>query len=192
MQTAKYDYLTPVEAGLLAGVSVRAVYKALRDRVPRSEIRRQGAQLMLTEMGALCLKLDRELPRGLPGGMRRRLIGKARSARGARLIESQGVLRYVVDLGALRRDFVRDLGRHRAALALIVRDPAVQAGEPVFRGTRVLARQIADLLAAGESEARILEDYPKLTPAMIEAAGIYRASHPARGRPRAPTWRKTA
>lgn len=192
MTSIRAEFLTPVEAGMVAGVSVKAVYKALRGRLPKSEVRRRGTQVLLTETGALCLKLDRELPRGFPAALRRRLLDRARSQRPGRFSEADGVLSYVVDIAALRRGVSRDLTRYRAALARIVEDPAIQSGAPVFKGTRILVRQIADLLASGETEALLREDYPRLTPAMIEAARIYAAARPARGRPRRPNWRRKA
>jgi uncharacterized protein (DUF433 family) len=50
----------------------------------------------------------------------------------------------------------------------IVIDPEIQAGKPVVRGTVVRGTRLAvefilDLLAAGESEADILANYPGLT-----------------------------
>jgi uncharacterized protein (DUF433 family) len=45
----------------------------------------------------------------------------------------------------------------------IVADPAILAGKPVVRGTRLSVELILELLAAGESEQSILEDYPGLT-----------------------------
>lgn len=190
MASLRSDFLTPVEAGMVAGVSVKTVYRAMRGRLPKAEIRRRGSQLLLTEAGALCLKLDRELPRGLPAALRRRLLDRARSRGRGRLAEADGVLSYVIDIGTLRRGVSRDLSRYRSALARIVEDPVIQGGAPVFKGTRILVRQIADLLASGETERRLREDYPRLTSGMIEAARIYSAARPARGRPRRPAWRR--
>jgi len=45
----------------------------------------------------------------------------------------------------------------------IVVDPQVLAGKPVIRGTRLAVEFILELLAAGQSENRIMTDYPGLT-----------------------------
>jgi len=45
----------------------------------------------------------------------------------------------------------------------IVLDPAVLAGKPVVRGTRLSVDFIVGLLAQGWSEADILRNYPGLT-----------------------------
>jgi uncharacterized protein (DUF433 family) len=44
----------------------------------------------------------------------------------------------------------------------IVVDPQLQAGKPVIRGTRLAVGFILELLAAGQSENEILENYPGL------------------------------
>jgi uncharacterized protein (DUF433 family) len=45
----------------------------------------------------------------------------------------------------------------------IVVDPAILAGKPVIRGTRLAVEFILELLAAGQSEKEILDNYPGLT-----------------------------
>ncbi len=48
-------------------------------------------------------------------------------------------------------------------------DPAVCHGKPVVRGTRVLVANVIGAIAAGQSHAEILQDYPSLTEAGIKA-----------------------
>jgi uncharacterized protein (DUF433 family) len=48
-------------------------------------------------------------------------------------------------------------------------DPAVCHGKPVVRGTRILVANVVGAVAAGESFAEILEDYPSLTEPDIRA-----------------------
>jgi uncharacterized protein (DUF433 family) len=45
----------------------------------------------------------------------------------------------------------------------VVLDPAVLAGKPVIRGTRLAVEFIIGLMADGWSEADILREYPGLT-----------------------------
>lgn len=45
----------------------------------------------------------------------------------------------------------------------IVVDQEVLAGKPVIRGTRLAVELILELLAAGQSEQDLLEQYPGLT-----------------------------
>lgn len=48
-------------------------------------------------------------------------------------------------------------------------DPAVCHGKPVVRGTRVLVANVVGAVAAGQSFAEILEDYPSLNEQDIRA-----------------------
>lgn len=49
----------------------------------------------------------------------------------------------------------------------------VRSGKTVFRGTRITVADVLELLAAGQSEQEILEDYPKLTREHLRAAYQY-------------------
>jgi uncharacterized protein (DUF433 family) len=46
---------------------------------------------------------------------------------------------------------------------VIVKNPAVLSGEPVFRGTRVPFKALIDYLEGGESLDDFLEQYPSVT-----------------------------
>lgn len=48
-------------------------------------------------------------------------------------------------------------------------DPAVCHGEACIRGTRVMVSVILDNLAAGLTEAEILQSYPTLPPESVRA-----------------------
>lgn len=45
----------------------------------------------------------------------------------------------------------------------IVVDPEILAGKPVIRGTRIAVEFVLELLAAGQPESEILNNYPGLT-----------------------------
>ena len=55
----------------------------------------------------------------------------------------------------------------------ITSDQSVCGGRPVIRGTRIRVSDVLDLLAAGETRAAILEDYPQLKDEDITAALEY-------------------
>ncbi|HRP03536.1 MAG TPA: DUF433 domain-containing protein [Opitutaceae bacterium] len=55
----------------------------------------------------------------------------------------------------------------------IVVDPAVLAGKPVIKGTRLAVEFMLGLLAQGWSEAEILRNYPGLTREQILACMAY-------------------
>ena len=54
-------------------------------------------------------------------------------------------------------------------------DPNVCHGKPCIKGTRIWISLIVDNLAAGSSEAEVLEAYPSLTRADIRAALAFAA-----------------
>lgn len=61
------------------------------------------------------------------------------------------------------------------AFERITFDPEVMGGKPCIRGMRVTVGTVLGLLAAGYSEARILESYPYLEPEDIRQALVYAA-----------------
>jgi uncharacterized protein (DUF433 family) len=64
---------------------------------------------------------------------------------------------------------------------LVVSDPEILSGMPVFAGTRVLIDTVLACIDAGEDLERIRESYPIADDEHIAAARAYRAAHP-RGR----------
>lgn len=55
----------------------------------------------------------------------------------------------------------------------IVVDPEVAHGRPIVRGTRMRVADVLSLLAAGATEAEIVEDYPYLAVEDIRASLEY-------------------
>lgn len=47
--------------------------------------------------------------------------------------------------------------------SVIVKDPEILGGMPVFRGTRVPMKNLIDYLATGETIDTFLEDFPTVT-----------------------------
>lgn len=58
----------------------------------------------------------------------------------------------------------------RSATSVIVKDPQILHGTPVFRGTRVPAKALFDSLEAGETLEQFLEGFPSVTREMAIAA----------------------
>ncbi len=93
-----------------------------------------------------------------------------------------------IDLREPRRELATSLRELRRARQLVISDPDIMGGDPVFRGTRVPVHLIAALAAQGETEADMLKGYPRLTGEMIRRAALYAAAYPMRGRPRIQPW----
>lgn len=68
----------------------------------------------------------------------------------------------------------------------IVRDPAICAGQPIIRGTRVPVRTILGYLAHGETAAAILSDFPSLSDEDVRAVVAFAAASASEDLP-APT-----
>ncbi len=181
------------EISAVTGASVRAVYKALGERLPHGLSVQRDRQQYLTRWGAVCFVIDREMPKDVPVAVRRQIYTTILERQSAAHVQHDcGILSYVVDVKTVADRVDGDLARYRDAMGLIVEDASIQGGAATFRGTRILVHQIADLLAQGADEAELREDYPRLTPAMLAAAPVYARAHPRRGRPKAPPWREGA
>lgn len=59
---------------------------------------------------------------------------------------------------------------------LIIRDPAICGGQPVFRGTRVTLRTVLASLADGDSPEQIVASFPTLGPEQVRAAIAFAAA----------------
>ena len=57
----------------------------------------------------------------------------------------------------------------------VVSDPAILAGKPVIKGTRVSVELMLEKLAAGESEQQILEAHPHLADDAVRVALAFAA-----------------
>jgi uncharacterized protein (DUF433 family) len=59
---------------------------------------------------------------------------------------------------------------------LLIRDPAVCGGEPVFRGTRVTLRTVLASLADGDSVEQIVRSFPTLSEQQVKATIAFAAA----------------
>lgn len=185
------EVYSPAEISAVTGASVKVVYKAIGERLPRGMSVQRDRQQYLTRWGAVCFVIDREMPKDVPLAVRRQLYANILEHEAAPRVQlDRGILSYVIDVKTVADRVDRDLARYRKAMRLIVEDDAIQGGAATFRGTRILVHQISDLIEQGAESAELREDYPRLTPEMIAAAPIYARSHPRRGRPRKPVWRE--
>ena len=187
---SRHELFSPAEIGAVAGVPVKTVYKVIEQRLPGGLVVRQNHQRLLTRLGAICVVIDREMPKDVPVTVRKQVYAQiSKSALSPVIKCKHGILHYVVDVKTAASRVDADLAKYRKTMKLIVEDPDVQAGAATFKGTRILVHHIANLIAQGAAAAELREDYPRLTREMIAAATIYAKAHPRRGRPRKPSWR---
>jgi uncharacterized protein (DUF433 family) len=180
------NLLTPTEAAAVANMPVRAVYKAVGARLPKSSVVRRAGQIYLTPVAVVCVRLDYEFPKDVPVRVRRFVFNKVKEGKSGRVEYGTKLFSYLVDPRPAAAAVAAGMRRYRQAMELIVEDPEIQAGAATFRGTRLLVHHVAALVRQGVSHKELHEDYPNLTPRMIEAARIFAQAHPRRGRPKRP------
>jgi uncharacterized protein (DUF433 family) len=192
MQTHETTLFTPTEAAVLTRLSVKAVNNAIDKRtIPAVSGRRGGHATRLLDLRALVsLALERRLADRFVPELRRALFDALTQGPQSTVSLDGGFLK--IDLREPRRELASSIRELRRARQLVVTDPAIMGGEPVFRGTRIPVHLIATLLSEGSTAESLMEGYPRLTAEMAQLAPLYAAAYPLRGRPRAQAWRDKA
>ena len=185
MHTTSERLFTPTEAAVVTGLDLKAVQRAIGAgtvRVRHTAKRRgKGRERRVDEATLVCLRLERDLLGALPVEGRRHLFASIYEQPGKKTVRATDVL--VVDVETARRQVATNLRSLRRAETLVRSDPEIMGGEPVFRGTRVPVRLVADMLGQGASEAEILSGYPTLDAERLRLAPIWAKAHPRHGRP---------
>jgi uncharacterized protein (DUF433 family) len=180
---------TPTEAAVLTGLPLKAVNNAI-DKKTVSAVAGEDAgrpTRLLDARALVSLSLERRLADRIAPELRRKVFDAlVESPRNVVSLEG-GLLK--IDLREPRRELATSLRELRRARRLVVSDPEIMGGDPVFRGTRVPVHLIAELVAQGGTEAELIGGYPRLAPEMIRLAPVYAAAYPMRGRPRRQPWR---
>src|SRR5262245_9515702 len=95
----RQELFSAAEIGVVAGIPVKAVYKVIEQRLPASFVVRRKRQPLLTRRAAVCVLLDREMPKDVPADVRRQVYAQVKGSMRTRLVTSKrGILRYVVDV----------------------------------------------------------------------------------------------
>ena len=194
-QARRGTAVSPAEAAFVTELSRKTIDQA----IDRNEVRpiqsRAGADAArsLGYSELVYLRMRREVAGTLSASARRALYAELRRSlpQNPRLANVEiGPVR-VTTSGAVQA-VRRRLAQLRRARRHVVVDPAVRAGEPVVRGTRVPVHMLADLAAQGAPREELLADYPGVSPEALDAALLYARLHPRRGpRKRAP-WHAAA
>jgi uncharacterized protein (DUF433 family) len=177
---------TTTEAAVLTGLTLKAVNNAI-DRNTVSAVPGKEGGRLLDARALVSLSIERRLSDRIAPELRRKLFDAlAEAARDVVSLEG-GLIK--IDLRQPRREIAASMRDLRRARRLVVTDPEILGGDPVFRGTRVPVHVIAELVAQGGKPAELLESYPRLTAEMIRLAPIYAAAYPLRGARRKLPWR---
>lgn len=178
------------EAAALAGVELRDVHRVFDEGIfpsflladgPGRRVARDAIPLLAFYFGtagvlvaeARRTVIERAAGRGRPNKFRRYR---------APIPVGEGVIVDLIPFVQRAEERARLMERARAA---VVTDPEVLGGaEPVLRGTRVPAYDVAAAVRRGTPREEILRDYPSLTAELIELAALYAEAERPRGRPR--------
>jgi uncharacterized protein (DUF433 family) len=186
MQT--HDTLfTPAEAAVLTGLPLKAVNNAIDKNTIAAVPGEEGGRL-LDARALMSLSIERRLSDRLTTPELRRKVFDALADAPRNVVSLEGGL-LKIDLREPRRALAASLRDLRRARRLVVSDPEILGGDPVFRGTRVPVHLIAELVAQGTKPAELIEGYPRLSAEMIRLAPVYAAAYAFRGRPRKQPWR---
>jgi uncharacterized protein (DUF433 family) len=185
MQT--HDTLfTPTEAAVLTGLPLKAVNNAIDKKTISAVPGKEGGRL-LDARALVSLSIERRLSDRIAPELRRQVFDAlADTPRNVVSLEG-GLLK--IDLREPRRELATSLRELRRARRLVVSDPEILGGDPVFRGTRVPVHLVAELVAQGSKPAELIEGYPRLTAEMIRLAPVYATAYPLRGPRRKQPWR---
>lgn len=192
-------HIPTAEAAFIAGLTDRQMNRVVDEHlVPEPLVFQQGSSRRFTLLGAAFAKFYFATENLLIANARRQILEeltarvvdvKKPDALYALLIKdsiSWKVEHQFVSIDL--RPFVQDaISRAKdvaQAEALVSTDAEVMGGEPVFAGTRVPLSNVLSSLARDISWDRLVEAYPFLTEAHVEAAKVYEAVHPRKGRPR--------
>jgi uncharacterized protein (DUF433 family) len=177
---------TPTEAAVLTGLSLKAVNNAIDKKTVSAVPGDEGVRL-LDARALVSLSIERRLSAGIATPELRRKVFDALAAAPRNVVSLEGGL-IKIDLRGPRRELAASLRDLHRARRMVVSDPEILGGDPVFRGTRVPVHMIAELVAQGSKPAELKESHPRLTTEMIRLAPLYAAAYPLRGRPRRHPW----
>lgn len=184
------DGFTPAQAAAITGLRLTAVHKAIDSGLIRPRAARSGTSIrrLLTKEQLIYLQLEAEGLRLLPVATRRRIAESIQRSPGTEKLPVANGMALLIEIGAARRAVESQLKQLARMEEMVVRDPEIMRGTPVFKGTRIPVDLVADMLAQGATAEEILEGYPTLNKKKIAIAPVYMRAFPRRGRPSRRPW----
>jgi len=147
--------------------------------------------LTIAARSLICLQLEAEGLRLLSAGTRREIAESIqRSPKTEKLPVANGTA-LLIEIGTARRAVESQLKQLARMEKMVVSDPEIMRGTPVFKGSRIPVDLVADMLAQGATVDEILDGYPTLSNEKIAIAPLYMRAFPRRGRPSRRPWQGT-
>ena len=189
MPTMKY---TPAEAAALTNLPIRTVRRLMDRRLirPRRLQTGRSVQRLLSWEQLVYLRLEAEGLGLLPVAERRKIAKQIEADAGVDVVSVSEGSALLIQVKTVRKELDERLKKLERAGNVIVEDPEIMRGTPVYRGTRIPVELIAEMLKRGASVDEILKGYPALDREKIELAPLYVQAFPRRGRPAARAWAK--
>jgi uncharacterized protein (DUF433 family) len=187
------DGYTPAQAAAVTGVPLAAVHKAIDSRLIRPRSARSGATVrrLLTKEHLIYLQLEAEGLKLLPVRTRREIANSIQQSPKTDLMPIGNGTALLVECKAARRKVEGQLKQLAHIAEMVISNPEIMRGAPVFKGTRIPVDLVADMLAQGATAEEILEGYPTLNKEKIAVAPLYMRAFPRRGRPIRRPWQGT-
>jgi uncharacterized protein (DUF433 family) len=185
------DGYTPAQAAAVTGLPLAAVHKAIDSRLIRTRSTRSGGSVrrLLTKEQLIYLQLEAEGLRLLPVGTRREIAESIQRSPDAEKLPVTNGTALLIEIGVARRTVENQLKQLAHIEQMVVNDPEIMRGTPVFKGTRIPVDLVADMLSQGATAEEILEGYPTLSKEKIAGAPLYMRAFPRRGRPSRRPWK---
>jgi uncharacterized protein (DUF433 family) len=183
----RHDTLfTTTEAAVLTGLSLKAVNNAIDRNTVTAVPGREGGRFLHAH-ALVSLWVERRLSARIATPELRRKVFDALAEAPRDVVSLEdGLIK--IDLRQPRREIAASMRDLRRARRMVLTDPEILGGDPVFRGTRVPVHLIAQLVAQGSEPEQLIESYPRLSAEMIRLAPIYANAYPLRGPRRKLPW----
>ena len=183
---------TTAQAAAVAKLPLKAVQKLIDVRLIRPRRMRSGREIqrLLSPEQIVYLRLEAEGVRLLPLSARREVARAVVSKPEVHSIAVAGGSALVIEVEQARREVEQELKRLRKVQTMVVSDPEIMRGAPVFKGTRIPVELVAEMTAEGATGEDILAGYPALRCEQVKLAPLYVAAFPRRGRPAQRPWAK--
>jgi uncharacterized protein (DUF433 family) len=184
------DSYTPAQASAVAKLPLKAVHKLIDGRLihPRRARRGNETQRLLSREQVVYLRLEAEGVRLLPVSSRREVARALESTPGVDIVAVSGSSVLIVEVKTARLEVERELKRLRKVEQMVVSDPEIMSGTPVYRQTRIPIELVAAMMDQGASVEEILDGYPALSREQVNLAPLYVKAFPRRGRPLRRPW----
>ncbi len=180
------EVLTIPEAAVVTEMSTKEAMDVVEQDLPRTFVINREDGPRLTMDGVVCLALSVKIGRYMSQGARRRIYHMLGEDRSARSDSFTPTIRKQVE--EARRWVDMRLKRFRYALAMVKVDRDILGGEPHLEGTRIPVNLVSRLLDQDVSEYDLIQQYPGLNTALIEAARYYVRLTPVRATPARQPW----